>query len=69
MMAEVTKAAFAGVDETLVGIADEAAPLVAKETDLKPCRSILDRAVNNARRKLVSRDVLSSLMKRLGVEK
>ena len=68
-MVEVTKAAFAGVDEILVGIADEAAPLVAKETGLQACHSILDRAVNNARRKLVSPDALSSLLKRLDVQK
>jgi hypothetical protein len=68
MFAEAIKAANAGIDGYLNSIAKEAAPLVAKETSLQACHRILERAVNNARRKIVSPEARASLLKRLGVK-
>jgi hypothetical protein len=69
MMIEVISAAYAGVDETLAFIADEVAPKLAKESSLTVCQRIIETAINNARRKLVAGEALSSLVKRLGAEK
>jgi phage terminase Nu1 subunit (DNA packaging protein) len=66
MMVDVIGAAFAGVDETLAAIPDEVAPKLARESSLQTCQRIIETAINNARRKLVAREGLSSLLNRLG---